>query len=480
MGTDSRKILQNTLLLTLTEVMAQIMSLLLIMAVARKLGPELMGIYAFGVAFVGIFQIFVNFGLEPFIQREVSRRPDIAGRLMAQIFVLKLIIYLTSFILILIFSLAAVDSEMKRRVVWILTGAMFFQTNLTATNAFFRAYQKAKYEAILRMSLRIVYTSLGLAAIFSGRGLLTLVTLEFIAQAGTCLLAWSLFIKRIGNPFHALGLSHLKELIKSARDFFLIRIVQTIFNSIDLVMLSLIAGDTATGFYSVAVRLTGAFDFIPTAFSGAFLPVISRQAHTDRSAFVNTFRPYYRYLFIIGLGLAIALSGLAEEWIFFLFGTSFKPAAPTLIALSIALVLTFANWSLSNAIIALDKEQVMLKVFSICAGFNILLNLLLIPKFQHNGAAWATVASQTLLIVLQLATLGRNLLGSLTLGRLSLKPLLAGVITCGLACWLVSGHLNLLLGLVLIGLGFLALLFITGSLTCAEITEARNLLSRRY
>jgi O-antigen/teichoic acid export membrane protein len=479
MGTDSKKILQNTLMLTLTEIIARIMSLLLIMAVARKLGPELMGIYAFGVTFVGIFQIFVNFGLEPFIQREVSRRPDIAGRLMAQIFVLKLIIYLAAVILILIFSLAAVDSEVKRWVVWILTGTMFFQTNFTATNAFFRAYQKAKYEAMVRMSLRVVYTSLGLAAILSGRGLLTLVTLEFIAQAGACLLAWSLFIKRIGNPFHALGLSHLKKLILSARDFFLIRIVQTIFNSIDLLMLSLMAGDTATGFYSVAVRLTGAFDFLPTAFTGAFLPVISRQARTDQSAFVNTFRPYYKYLFIIGLGVAVALSGLAEGWIVFLFGTSFKLAAPTLVALSIALMLTFANWSISNAIIALDKEKLMLKIFGLCAGFNILLNLLLIPKFQHNGAAWATVASQTLLLVLQLAALGRNLLASLTLGRLSIKPLLAGVITCGLAWWLVRGHFNLLLGLVLIGMGFLALLFITRSITYTELTEARHLLHRR-
>jgi O-antigen/teichoic acid export membrane protein len=332
---------------------------------------------------------------------------------------------------------------------------------------------------MVRMSFRIVYTSLGLAAILSGRGLLTLVTLEFIAQAGACLFAWTLFIKRLGNPFHPLGFSHLKELILSVKDFFLIRIVQTIFNSIDLVMLSLMAGDTATGFYSVAVRLTGALDFLPTAFSGAFLPVISRQARADRSAFINTFRPYYKYLFIISLSLAIALSGLAEEWIVFLFGTSFKPAAPTLIALSIALVLTFTNWSISNAIIALDKEQTMLKIFSVCAIFNILMNLLLIPKFQHNGAAWATVASQTLLIVLQLATLGRNLLDSLTLGRLSIKPLLAGVITCGLACWLVRGHFNLFLGLVLIGLGFLALLFLTGSLTCTELSEARDLLRRR-
>lgn len=479
MGTDSKKILENTLILTSTEILARIMSLLLIMAVARKLGPQLMGIYAFGVAFVGIFQLFVNFGLEPFIQREISRRPNFAGRLMAQIFVLKLIIYLVAVILILVFSLAAVDSELKRRVVWILTGAMFFQTNFTATNAFFRAYQKAKYEAIVRMSLRVVYTSLGLAAILSGRGLLTLVTLEFIAQAGACLSAWFLFIKRIGNPFQAVSFSRLKELIQSARDFFLIRIVQTIFNSIDLVMLSFMAGDTATGFYSVAVRLAGAFAFLPAAFTGAFLPVISRQATTDQAAFVDTFRPYFKYLFIIGLGLAVALSGLADELVVFLYGTSFRPAAPTLIALSIALMMTFANWSISNAIVALDKEKVMLKVFSLCAGFNIILNLLLIPKFQHNGAAWATVASQTLLLILQLATLGRNLLNSLKLGRLSVKPLLAGVTAFGLTWWLARSHVNLLCGLVLIGVGFLALLFITRSLTYAEITEARLLLRRK-
>ena len=455
------------------------MSLILIMAVAHKLGPELMGIYAFGVAFVGIFQIFVNFGLEPFIQREVGRCPDIAGRLMAQIFLLKMIIYLATCILVLIFSLAAVDSELKRQVVWILTGAMFFQTNFMATNAFFRAFQKAKYEALVRISLRLVYTSLGIVAILSGRGLLTLVTLQIIAQAGACLLAWSLFVKRISNPFQAVSLNHLKKLIQSVKDFFLIRIVQTVFNSIDLIMLSLMAGDTATGFYSVAVRLTGSFGFLPSVFTGAFLPVISRQAKTDQNAFVDTFKPYFKYLFIIGLSLAIVLSVLSEKWIVLLFGTSFKPARPTLVALAIALMITFANWSISNAIVALDKEKAMLKVFSLCAGFNILLNLLLIPKFQHNGAAWATVASQILLLLLQLATLGKNLLDRLTLGWLSVKPLLAGVITCGLAWWLVRGHVNLFVGVVLIGLGFLTMLFITRSITFVELNQARDLLRLR-
>ncbi len=55
MNTDGRIIFHNTFLLSLTEFLARVMGFILIMVVARKLGPELMGVYAFGIVFVGFF-----------------------------------------------------------------------------------------------------------------------------------------------------------------------------------------------------------------------------------------------------------------------------------------------------------------------------------------------------------------------------------------------------------------------------------------
>jgi O-antigen/teichoic acid export membrane protein len=479
MNTDGRIIFHNTFLLSLTEFLARVMGFILIMVVARKLGPELMGVYAFGIVFVGFFQIYVNFGLEPYIQREISRSQKNAGSLMAQVFVLKLIIYLISAIFILIIALAIVDNELKHSVIWILTGSMFFKAQFLATNAFFRANQKAKYEALVRLSLRLVYTCAGLTVIFSGRGLLALVSIELVLQAAACCFAWGLFITRIANPFKQVTFMHLKDLIKRTWRFFLIRMVQMVFNAIDLVMLSFMAGDVVTGFYAAAVRLTAAFGFLPNAFSGAFLPALSRTASENPSDFGRVFDPFFRFLLLIGVGLGAIIAGLSKDIVALLYGSEFLPATSTLALMAVALVLTFINWPLSNAIIALDRERHLLRIFSICAGTNILFNFGLIPVLMDKGAAWATIFSQFVLLILQGQVMGTEAREMLNLKHLFCRALLSGLLTWILIQILGADHFGLPLKLMVAIILFLLLALITKTLRVSDVVQGRKYLALR-
>jgi O-antigen/teichoic acid export membrane protein len=479
MNTDGRIIFHNTFLLSLTEFLARLMGFILIMVVARTLGPELMGVYAFGIVFVGFFQIFVNFGLEPYIQREVSRHQKIAGSLMAQVFVLKLAIYLISTIFILIIALTITDDELKQNVIWILTGSMFFKAQFLATNAFFRANQKAKYEALVRLSLRLVYTCAGLTVIFSGRGLLTLVSVELVVQAAACCFAWSLFITRIANPFKHVTFMHLKELIRRAWRFFLIRMVQMVFNAIDLVMLSFMAGDVVTGFYAAAVRLTAAFGFLPNAFSGAFLPALSKTSSENRSDFGRVFDPFFRFLLLIGVGLGAIIAGLSEDIIALLYGNDFLPATSTLALMAVALVLTFINWPLSNAIIALDGERHLLRIFSICAGVNILFNFGLIPVLMDKGAAWATIFSQLVLLILQGKAMGAEAREMMNVKNLFVRSLISGLLTWTLIQRLNVDNFGLPLKLTGAIILFLFLALITKTLRVSDVVQGRKYLALR-
>ena len=60
MESAHRRIALNTLLLSVTEFLTRLVSLVLVIFVARRLGPEMMGIYAFALTFVNLFDIFVN------------------------------------------------------------------------------------------------------------------------------------------------------------------------------------------------------------------------------------------------------------------------------------------------------------------------------------------------------------------------------------------------------------------------------------
>jgi O-antigen/teichoic acid export membrane protein len=478
MKAAQQKIARNTLLLTGTEFLSRVMSIVLIILVARRLGPVLMGIYAFGLTFVRLLEILVDFGLDRFIQREIGRRPEQSGPLFSQVFSLKLAIYLIGAAAVFLLGNFLITEPLKRWVVWILSLTIFFRSQATSTNAFFRATQKVKYESVVVVTQRLVYTSAGLVAILMGYGLLTLVSFELVAQMGACATGWWLFRRKVGNPFHAVHMSHLKTLAYAAQNFLYIRLALTVFNSVDLLMLSFLSGDLATGWYAAAVRLYAALDFVPDAFSGAFLTVLSRKVKEGWSAFVLVFQYFFKYVFILGLGFAAILGGLAPQCLVTLFGISFQPAIPTLMLLAPGLVLNFINLALSNAIIALDEEKKILANFSAAAGLNIAMNLWLIPLWQQNGAALATLLSELAVLILQLRALGWNRVKDLGLFDLARRPLLAGLFTFSWACFLVDRNVPFVMSLILSGLGFGALLLITGALSWKELVAVRDIFLR--
>ena len=466
----------NTGLLTLTELLTKVLSLVLIILVARTLGPAQMGIYAFALSFIQIFEIVVNFGLERYIQREVGRHSQLAGPLFPQIFSLKVFLYLLIWVAILGLSVFFFDSPLKRQVVLILSLTLFFRTNLTSTTAFFRATLQARYEALVIISLRLIYTLAGVAAVLAGYGLLTLVSLELLATATACTLAWWLSRRHIGWRWQRPVGTELWSLARAARDFFLLRLVLVVFTAIDMLMLSWLSGDVATGFYAVAARLTTALDFFPEAFGGAFLPVLSRRAREGWQAFTEVFQNYYKYLLIIGLGLAVGLSGLAAGGIATLFGTAFLPAVATLRWLALALLLDYVNRCLVNIFIAVDEEQQLLKIFGLATGAKLLFAFLLIPLYQQNGAALAAVLAEGVILAFLLFSVGLSRLAPLRLLHLAKRPLLAAALTAGAILGGSFWPLPLALQMPLAGLTYGLCLLLARALSWQEVLAVRDLL----
>ena len=470
---------RNTATLALTEVMTRGLSLVLLMAVARALGPTLMGIYAFGLTVIGIFEIFVNFGLEPYIQREIGRDPDHATQLFPSVFVLKGLVYLVCTAVVVGLAPVVGAESPKREVMALLLAAMFYRTNMTAVFAFFRARHQAWLEAVVRLSLRIIYTGVGIAIVFSGGGLILLVAAEMASLAIAAGLALFLFAKKIGRPVFWTPFDSVRRLAAQTWNFFLIRVVQTIFNSIDLVMLSLMAGDLYTGYYSAAVRLVGALGFIPAAFAGAFLPVLARHWPNSPDEFAGVLRPYFRFLYVLGTAIGAGIAGFSLYWTTLLFGNAFAPAAPTMAMTALALIVTFANWPLSMVIVAQNRESRMLRIFSICAVVNILLNLVAIPIWHDLGAATTTLVSQLVLLALQAHAVGNEVLLRAGLLKLAVGPTAAALAAYVTAVWLSRALVGIFAAVPCFCLVYLVVAVATGSISMADWSGLRSQLMKR-
>ena len=132
----------------------------------------------------------------------------------------------------------------------------------------------------------------------------------------------------------------------------------------------------------------------------ALFPLLSRHAGRDEPALRRTYVMALRWLITLALPIA-ALTTFGAEWLVrVLGGSEYLPHGAIALRIMIwFLPFSFANGLTQYVLIALDRQRWITVSFVIAATFNIVANLLVIPRYSYSGAAAVTIASEIVLMV---------------------------------------------------------------------------------
>jgi PST family polysaccharide transporter len=164
---------------------------------------------------------------------------------------------------------------------------------------------------------------------------------------------------------------------------------------IDIVMLKFMQGDRAVGIYATAARISEVWYFVPTAIISSVSPAIIR-VKDDPQLFQARIERLFTAMSLMSLCVG-AVIALGAPWIVrTLYTNSFSAAAPVLavhVWTSVFVFLGVAQspWDLSRDLLKLGFYRTLAGAVA-----NILLNLVLIPRYSVMGAAFATVISQAI------------------------------------------------------------------------------------
>ena len=186
--------------------------------------------------------------------------------------------------------------------------------------------------------------------------------------------------------------------IKEALPFGLTGISGMIQTYIDSVMLSLIQGNEVVGWYNAAYRLILVFLFIPTVVNMAVFPVMSRFFLSSRDSLELIYEKYFKYMILLGVPLGFGTTILADKIILLIFGEGYSQSIIALQILIWTIVLTFAGAAFVQLLQSVNKQLLITKISGICVVFNIVLNLILIPKFSYIGASISTLITELVLV----------------------------------------------------------------------------------
>jgi len=200
--------------------------------------------------------------------------------------------------------------------------------------------------------------------------------------------------RRIKLIFHGLQLrKHTKPiLILFARTLSV-----SIYANLDSIMLGIMAGDSAVGRYSVAVRLNKAVIPLITSLGAVFIPRLSFLAEcADREAHGKIMDKAFQICMILSFPIACGMMLLSSEIIQMVSGEAFQEASMTMKIISPVIVLIPFTTVVNDQILVPLREDTKVLLSTIMGAFtNVIANAILIPFLKENGAAIGTLVAET-------------------------------------------------------------------------------------
>ncbi len=436
------------------------------------LGVDGYGDYGTVLAFVYIFSVLGDFGLYSIVVRDISVPGADESRIVSSALSIRLGLGAIILGSAYLFSLLFPYSPAVRTGILIGAAGYWLLNGVQVLIGVFQKHLLMDKVAVAEFAGRLVQ--------FAGVMLAVRYDLGFLFIIGTVF--WGAALNFIMIIFSArklvdirlnLDLSHWKAMLRSAFPLAVSAILVLIYFKMDTIFLSVMKGSAAVGIYSLAYRIMENLIFFPSMVVGLTMPLLSQSASANRAQFRSIMQRTLNFLLLAIVPIVLGIFAVSDRLIMLLSEPEFAPAAPVLNILIMALAFIFLGSLFSNAIIALGRQKDLAHIYLCGAVFNILANIVVIPRYSYYGAAFSTLATEFLVTALMLFAIYREI-KALPSFRNLLPAGLSGLAMYAALCLLPFSDI---LSMMIVGAAIYA--FMACSLGAVSKEEMRKLLQKR-
>lgn len=389
-----QKILTNTGWLFFDKILRMCGGLLIGVWVARYLKPEQFGLLSYAVAFVSLFSAIASLGLDGIVIRDIVKKPENKDEILGSAFFLKLCGGFAAFILTMaVIMFLRPNDHLMHWLVGITSLGTIFQA-VDVIDLWFQSQVRSKYTVYAKNGAFIVSLLIKVVLIVIKAPLIAfawIASIEIVIGSVGLFLVYRLSggLVRSWRTSYETG----KKLLRDSWPLIFSSIVTMIYMRIDQIMIGEMVSASEVGVYSVAVRLAEVWYFIPMAVAASTFPSIVSTLHENEGLFYERLQKLYNVMSFLGILVAVPVTFLSAPIVEMLFGASYSKAGPMLAVLIWAGLFVNLGVARSSFLTSMNWTRVhFITVFLGCV-VNILLNLILIPKYGGLGASIATCAA---------------------------------------------------------------------------------------
>ena len=400
-----KRIALNTGVQILGKVVSVIVSLVTTGILTRKLGVAVYGQYILIISLSIFFDALADFGTSIIGVREAAKCESEKERIKvwSNVAILRLMMAFLSLGLglILIFNLPDLREV---RLEAVLAWSMMIFTSLAGSLG-------VVWQSRIRMGpkvlIEVLFPTVFLLGLWWFKGEINLVWVfgaYLVARIIT--LAGGLWIARGTIDFRLIDKKLIRELVKMSWPMGIYLIVFSAYDrAVDSLMISKFLGANEVAWYGLAYKIYGVL--IQPAFflvSGIF-PLLSRNSSGKR----NIFWISAGILLVSGFTMMLGVWIFAPIMVHMLAGVQFEASVGVLRILMVALIFAYLGHLVGFTLISKEGQKEMLMLGVVVLIFNLIGNMVAIPRFGINGAAVVTVLTEALSLVLVSMRLRRRI-----------------------------------------------------------------------
>lgn len=362
--------------------------------IARYLGPSDYGLLNYSESFVGLFLAIATLGLDNIVVRELVKDIKKRDELLGTAFVLKIIGAFLIFGLIAIAVRLTDNDNFTNLLIFIIAAGTIFQS-FNVISFYFQSIVLSKYVVYSQTISTILGAIVNLFLIFFN---MPLVYFALVILMQNILLAIGLILTYKRQKLiifnWKLQANLAIRLLKDSWPLILSGIAIAIYMKIDQVMIKVMLGTKAVGVYAVAVKLSAVWYFIPMVICNSIFPAIINSKRINERLYYGRLQKLYNLMTWLAIGIAVPITFLSDDIIRILFGYQYQGAAAVLKIHIWAGVFVFLGVASTKYLITENYTKLSLLKTIAGATVNVILNIILITRYNINGAAIATVFSQ--------------------------------------------------------------------------------------
>lgn len=432
MTSSSQRVAKNATILMLSQLVTWSLTLLLTFIQPRLLGAVGLGTLHLAESMWALAGVFVIFGMDVLLMKEVARAPEDTQKLLSTAVFLMLPLYVLGFIGVMTWGVMRGYSTSELAVFLIIGLSHFIWNFALAYRSALIGLEKMGAVSKAEIAGKVFNTFVGLLVLYLTKSVIAMAWVNVGMAIINHVFQWTAMRKYATLSFDV-DMKYAQHLLRSGVPYMLSALFLAGYVQLDAVIIRELLDTEALGWYSASDRIFGTMLFVPTAFIGATFPVMSRMYANDPEAMPKMMQRSFNFMLILGVPVGFGLLAMAMPIVTLVYGYEFTPSGTILSVMGIVVLLMYLTVLIGRFLISSDRQNAWTKLMAVAIVIAFGCDMLFIPlleRFIGNGAvggALAYIVTESFMLVAGITMLPK---GSLNRGNLwtACKTLAAGLL----------------------------------------------------